>query len=642
MRHRLQAPLFLVALHSLTSCGGGELEPSLILESTPTVATSERQSFTNDGLRVTVLAEPRLRQDEELIGADYLADGRRILTGGRGGSVRVWDAVTGRELFSLSPSPASQSSVLLSGDRRRVAQLDRRSVRVWEVDDQEEIWSFPVDRSLPYGLRVSEDASRVMTSATTLGSIKVWDSEQGRVLLDWEDDPDKEERSFECDLSFDGRIALVSRRAPRELDKPQVWEISVWDVDRKESVRTLKVEKGSKCRLLPDGERFATAGDDVSLWDLTTGEKIQSLAHGEGRITSYSFSSDASRVATGRHGPVIQVFDVASGAQVPLRFEANQGFPKCQLKLSPTGDRLIATFNRGIMRQWDLHSGKETPPWTGERVDHLRFVHWAPDGKKFASGDHRHGVKVWRADGRVIAKLSASEFKQEALCAAFARDGGHLLIGTGPGWGAPTSLHRWDFKSEVTGYVRKEPCNRNAMDGVAWSEDGRAISVAAAAAFVHGPEEDPFTKDGEEIRLRPSREQRLLGNGPSRVAFHPDRTQALLAADRRLTLWNLENGELLRTWDLDHGNSYSAIAFSASGDSRLTACSNHDFVVTPLSNEGAQIRLTGHQAPVQAIACSVDGRWIIAGAADRTLRFGKRRPEGWSNPFTTVRASTKE
>src|SRR5207253_1476346 len=66
----------------------------------------------------------------------YSPDGKRIVTGNADGTAQVWDAVTGRELFTLKGHKYAVSSVALSPDGTRVVTGSwDETAKVWDVDD---------------------------------------------------------------------------------------------------------------------------------------------------------------------------------------------------------------------------------------------------------------------------------------------------------------------------------------------------------------------------------------------------------------------------------------------------------------------------------------------------------------------------
>ena len=65
----------------------------------------------------------------------------------------------------------------------------------------------------------------------------------------------------------------------------------------------------------PDGTKVASGSNDktVKLWDVTSGECLQTLEGHSSRVKSVSFSPDGTKVASGSYDKTVKLWDVTSG-----------------------------------------------------------------------------------------------------------------------------------------------------------------------------------------------------------------------------------------------------------------------------------------------------------------------------------------
>ena len=65
----------------------------------------------------------------------------------------------------------------------------------------------------------------------------------------------------------------------------------------------------------PDGTKVASGSGDktVKLWDVTSGECLQTLEGHSSRVWSVSFSPDGTKVASGSWDNTVKLWDVMSG-----------------------------------------------------------------------------------------------------------------------------------------------------------------------------------------------------------------------------------------------------------------------------------------------------------------------------------------
>ncbi|MFO0928067.1 MAG: sterol desaturase family protein [Gemmataceae bacterium] len=132
--------------------------------------------------RVAIVTDIRLSQQVTLTGhtdliyaAALTADGRRVVTASRDGTVKVWDAPTGRVRTTLRGHADAVYGVAISADGRRVASGgEDRIVRVWDADTGRELHAIPGHKEAVTSVAMSASGGRV-ASASRDGTVKVWD-----------------------------------------------------------------------------------------------------------------------------------------------------------------------------------------------------------------------------------------------------------------------------------------------------------------------------------------------------------------------------------------------------------------------------------------------------------------------------------
>ena len=205
---------------------------------------------------------------------------------------------------------------------------------------------------------------------------------------------------------------------------------ALWDVATVSSdIATLEHTTGvSSVSFSPDGTLLASGASNgtISVWDVETGEKVETLA-GHGGIISLSFSPDGTLLAWSSFGSSSRVFlwDVETRERVEVL--AGHTATVHSIAFSPDGTLLAAGTGDGRVFLWDVAAGERVKSLVGH-TDGVESLSFAPDGSRLASASSDGAVKVWdiAAGGRVKTLVEHTGWWIHAV--SFAPDGTLLIF----------------------------------------------------------------------------------------------------------------------------------------------------------------------------------------------------------------------
>jgi RNA polymerase sigma factor (sigma-70 family) len=176
----------------------------------------------------------------------------------------------------------------------------------------------------------------------------------------------------------------------------------------------------------------------------------------------------------------------------------------------------------------------------------------------------------------------------------------------------PPADEKWQDRAAL-----KEP--KGLFTGVAFSPDGKTVATPSGG-FVH-----LWDLDKQEMRATLS----ATHSGYASVAFSPDsKTVATIGPDVVVKLWDVDTGKERRSWkllDKPAGEKpdlvgINQLAFAPDGKVLAAACGNSVKILD--ANTGKELAtLDGHSDQVRTIAFPRDGKVLVTGSADGTVKI---------------------
>jgi WD40 repeat protein len=257
----------------------------------------------------------------------------------------------------------------------------------------------------------------------------------------------------------------------------------------------------------------------------------------------------------------------------------------------PSGDR-IAVGCRDRKIRLMTEDGRAGAILSGPVV---RTVEWSPNGERLASGGDAL-LRLW--NGQVIPLSASKEHAKNIVALAWSPDGKFVATVSEDG-----TARVWSADGKVEQVINlSAPARR-----VVWSPDSQQIATATDKQV------QIWNRDGT-----PGPELADSPTGLVALAWNTSKDQIAAGGwSRDFQLWD---GEGAKGSTQKQAQAIMDIAFHPQGDQVAMALFDNKAVVTKA--DGSQGRVwEAHAGPVNAVAWHPDGRAIVTGGYDNTLRF---------------------
>ncbi|HEV3260923.1 MAG TPA: PQQ-binding-like beta-propeller repeat protein [Gemmataceae bacterium] len=328
-----------------------------------------------------------------------------------------------------------------------------------------------------------------------------------------------------------------------------------------------------------------------------------------GSVHGLAVSPDGKTLASGGDAGVIRFWDLATGKE--LRHIQAHRSQVLSVAFSPDGKALASgCFDVGGARLWDAATGKLLRQFKGNpaRANLVRSIAFSPDGQILATGGVDKAIRLW--DVATGKELRALEGHRKAVCSVVvAPDGRSLVSGS-----ADQTIRLWEVATgrELRRFVRHDA----AVLGVSLSPDGRVLASAALDRTVRLWE----VATGKELhRMKADLTYEVDRCGGPAVTFSPD-GKTVAAAGGHITLWETATGKQLHQFQASHEFT-GCVVFSKNGKRLISGGPGSNTIHLWDVASGKEYLPVGAAAEIWAVAFSPDGKTLATVESDRTVRL---------------------
>jgi WD40 repeat protein len=440
----------------------------------------------------------------------FSPDGRRLVTSGTTapGDVRVWDSVTGDEVFTLRGLKEYARAAAWSPDGRRIAVgSEDGTVKVCDAGGGLELFALRGPTGPVHGVAFSPDGSLLASGGER--TVRLWDSTRGQEVRALSEGRNP---IYGMTVSPNGEMIGLVVRQP---DSPDTAALKVCAADTGRDILTVTgidhgwfANRGRIMAFSPDGARIVIViGDKVRSWDLATGRERPALETPDD-IRGDLFSPAGNLVALTLRNRQLTLRDLASGQEtlsVAVSIPDDTGAELHVVARNPDGSLIaLRDRERGDLSLLEVASGKVVrtmqdgngKPFKGGHASSLAF---SADGRRLLLCEYTEGhVHVWdTASGELLHRHEGLAGKY-VKCSAYSPDGRRLATVLPK----MREIALWDTTTGQQVFVFKGTTSfdYNQILSLVWSADGSTLAACDESGEVRVWSAAPRTEEVQAAR----------------------------------------------------------------------------------------------------------------------------------------------
>lgn len=352
----------------------------------------------------------------------------------------------------------------------------------------------------------------------------------------------------------------------------------------------------------PDGSHLASAGGDeqVRIWHVATQQLVATLDGPTNLIWSVAISPDGQWLAAGDFDGYVNVWRMAT-RQLVHRWLGHTAWVR-KVLFTPDSRQVISAARDGKVNIWALTTGTLQHTWQAHEA-WVISADVSADGKRLVTGSSDYTARLWELpSGRLLATLTGH--REWVSSVAFHPQGELLATAS-----RDLHLRLWHLERGETVHLLQG--HTDFIHTVAFAPDGMALASGGDDQTVRLWQ----TRTGNALQTLQGYTfwMRAIAFSPEQqVAPHPQTEEeplAPLSRTRPGASSTFAYAGIDRTIYLHPLNKVNTLSTGSQRSETL-----------PIDQDGPCHQLRGHKLLIITLAFSTDGRYLVSGGADQTVR----------------------
>lgn len=592
----------------------------------------------------------------------YSEDGRFIATASRDGTVKVWDAASGQETFTLnSGGQAKFTSLAFSnkgtylaagsdtgfvfffdymtgaqisaasneegyvqdvafspdGERMIVAHgnAEDGTFRVWNVSNIRRVRSLYIDQdhhtSAVLDVAFSQDGTRFATSDST-GVIQIFSFDEFPTRIGTLGDTTSG-RANAIAFHPQNDDLLVAANQDKSVS---VWNVAQWQLEVKWVGHSRDV---NDIVFNSDGSRLVSVSDDstAKVWNVASGQALYTLVGHRGSVRAVAFDPNGEQFVTASDDSTANIWNVEPGI-TPFILTGHASTIQA-VATGSDSSMMITGGDESTIRLWDMENGRLLDTNTIHNGS-INVVAFHPYQPLFITGGSEQIVYIWQINDANLLEFvqSFDRFSSSIVDASFHPTQPWILTTTREG-----RVQIWHRENEQAPLVSLETDDARLVQTAVFNHDGTQIATGDTTGQIIVWE---IEQSDDELRLVNPFPINIHTAAINDLRFSQNGERLFSASDDKIAQqYNLLSSMVEKKYS---GHNGSILQLDLDEENGRLATASSDGTVKLWNIElGQTIRtFLGHTAAVNSVAFSVDGAQLVTGSSDRTAQLFTLEP----------------
>jgi WD40 repeat protein len=475
-------------------------------------------------------------------------------------ALRVYDVPSGKEMLSLADHTGAIRSLAFLADNRTLATAS--ADKTAKLLDMNVLGVLDAHQGGVTGVAFHKNGTQAISGGADK-TVKLWDLATGKVAKTFGPLPDAV-----TSVAFSPEFMQVGATAGKTV---KVWNLA----DGKEVLTLTQPADVVSLSFSVDKAKIATAAADklTRVWDVATQQELQSFPH-TGALKSVIFHANNSNLIAGGDDKTVTIHTIGAARVIPV------GSPIRALAVMPNGSHVLTAGDDKKVKLWNVQTGAAEQRMLEGSEKPLRAVAVSKNNVLVAAAGDDQTVRIYTfADGKLIGSIKAP------------------------------------------GVVRSLAFSANNATLAAACED-KSIATWNVVYTAGQPVPPDFGKP-----------QMTFTHGAAAldVTFAADNVTLYSAsADKSIKAWKLASDAPVKNFP--HPNLVDSVAFNPTGTLLATGCHDGKLRIYDIAKGAVQKEINAHPAmmqpgmqpvpaPIYCVAWSPDGKQVLSGSLDHTLKL---------------------